>query len=98
MLRIKISQNQIDDFCKRHHIKRLAFFGSVLRDDFDNNSDVDVLVEFDSGHVPGFSFFDMEDELTQILGRKADLNTPKFLSRYFRHEVIKAAEVQYANG
>jgi len=90
-----IPKDQIAAFCQRHHIRRLAVFGSALRDDFRPDSDVDVLVEFDPGHVPGFDFIDMEDELSRIIGRKVDLNTPGFLSRYFRDDVIKEAEVQY---
>src|SRR2546427_10969955 len=68
---------------------------SVLRDDFAPDSDVDVLVEFMPGHVPGLAFFDMEEELSHIIGRKVDLNTPQFLSRYFRDMVLKEAEVLY---
>jgi predicted nucleotidyltransferase len=97
MARISVSREKIADFCQRHHIRRLAFFGSVLRDDFTPDSDVDVLVEFDPGHVPGLSFFSMENELSQILGRKVDLNTPQFLSPYFRDHVLAEAEVQYSN-
>ena len=82
-------------FCRRHHIRRLALFGSVLRDDFGPESDVDVLVEFEPGHVPGLAFFAMQDELSAMLGRKVDLNTPGFLSRYFRDEVLAEAETQY---
>ena len=93
--KIPIDKEKIADFCRRHHIKRLALFGSVLRDDFGPDSDVDVLVEFEPGHVPGWEFFSFEEELSQLLGRKADLNTPGFLSRYFRDRVMKEAEVQY---
>jgi predicted nucleotidyltransferase len=94
--KILIDQREIADFCRRHHIRRLAFFGSVLRNDFGPESDVDVLVEFEPGHVPGLAFLDMEEELSGILGRKADLNTPGFLSPYFRDRVLAEAEVQYA--
>ena len=93
--KIKIDKEKVADFCRRHHIKRLALFGSVLRDDFGPDSDVDVLVEFEPGHVPGWEFFSFEEELSQLLGRKADLNTLGFLSRYFRDHVMKEAEVQY---
>ena len=93
--KIPIDRKQIAIFCHRHHIRRLALFGSVLRDDFRPESDVDVLVEFESGHVPGWEFFDMEEELSKIVGRKVDLNTPGFLSRYFRDKVLSEAEVQY---
>ena len=94
--RIPIERQKIADFCRRHHIQKLALFGSVLRDDFRPDSDVDVLVEFEPTHVPGLAFFGMEMELSEILGRKADLHTPGFLSRYFRDEVLSIAEVQYA--
>lgn len=90
-----IPKDKVADFCRRCHIRRLAVFGSALRDDFAPDSDVDVLVEFEEGHTPGFAFFGMQDELSVLMGRKVDLHTPKFLSRYFRDKVIKEAEVQY---
>lgn len=93
--RIDLPQEQIDEFCRRHHIRRLAFFGSVLRDDFTPSSDVDVLVEFEPGKTPGFAFFSMEEELSGILGRRVDLNTPNSLSKYFRDEVLAEAEELY---
>ena len=93
--RIDIPQDKIVEFCRRHHIRRLALFGSVLRDDFGPDSDVDVLVEFEPGTRVGLRFFDMQLELSEILGRKADLNTPGFLSKYFRDQVLAEAEVQY---
>ena len=96
MVAANIPQDRIAVFCKRHHIKTLSLFGSVLTDEFDNDSDIDVLVEFEDGHTPGLSFFSMQEELSQILGRKADLCTPKFLSRYIRKRVQSTAEVQYA--
>jgi uncharacterized protein len=92
-----VDSNVIADFCRRNHIRKLAFFGSVLRNDFRPESDVDVLVEFEPGHVPGLAFLSMEEELSKILGRKVDLNTPGFLSPYFRDRVVAEAEVQYAN-
>ena len=95
MAKIQLDKQKIADFCKRHHIRRLALFGSVLRDDFRPDSDVDVLVEFEPGHVPGWEFFSMQDELSEVLRRKVDLNTPGFLSRYFRDRVMREAEVQY---
>lgn len=93
--RVPIDQQQITNFCRRHYIRKLALFGSVLRDDFRPDSDVDVLVEFEAGHVPGLAFFTMQEELGRILGRKVDFNTPQFLSRYFREQVLKEAEVFY---
>jgi len=96
MARINVDKQRIAAFCRRHRIRRLALFGSVLREDFDPGSDVDVLVEFEDGQAPGLAFFAMEEELSDILGRKADLNTPGFLSRYFRDDVLAEAENQYA--
>ncbi len=95
MLRISVDREQIAEFCRRHHIQRLAFFGSVLRDDFGPDSDVDVLVEFERGCVPGLAFFSMETELSEILGRRVELNTPQFVSPYFRSQVQAEAETQY---
>jgi len=95
--KVIVSQDAITEFCHSHHISRLAIFGSALRDDFGSQSDIDVLVNFEAGHVPGFfALFDMEEQLSEIFGgRKVDLRTPEDLSRYFRDEVIKTAEVQY---
>lgn len=95
--RIPINRSKLSEFCRRHHVRRLGFFGSVLRDDFGPDSDVDVLVEFEPGHVPGLRFFSMEEELSRILGRKVDLNTPGFLSPHFRDQVLAEAEVAYAD-
>ena len=94
-MQFKVEEIKITRFCRKHHIRKLAFFGSVLRDDFGPESDVDVLVEFEPGHVPGFAFFDMEEELSIILGRQVDLNTPQFLSPYFRDRVLAEAEVKF---
>lgn len=94
-MQIEIPRDKVGEFCRRHHIRRLAIFGSALRDDFRPDSDVDVLVEFEPGHVPGLAFFGMEIELSEILGRKVDLNTRNFLSPYFRDRVIAEAEVMY---
>ena len=95
MAHITIDHEKISDFCRRHHIRKLALFGSVLREDFKPESDVDVLVEFEQGHVPGLAFFSMEKELSEILNHKVDLNTPQFLSPYFRDQVLAEAEAQY---
>jgi len=95
MAHINIDHEKISDFCRRHHIRKLALFGSVLREDFKPESDVDVLVEFEQGHVPGLAFFSMEKELSEILNHKVDLNTPQFLSPYFRDQVLAEAEAQY---
>jgi hypothetical protein len=95
MVRIPIDRDRIADFCRRHHIRKLSFFGSVLRDDFTLDSDVDVLVEFEPGKTPGLAFFGMGDELAEILGRKVDFNTAGFLGRRYRDEVIRTAEAVY---
>jgi uncharacterized protein len=94
-VKIDIPKRQIAEFCRRHHIRKLALFGSVLRDDFRPDSDVDVLVEFEPGKTPGLAFFAMQDELSKLLGRNVDLNTPSWLSRYFRDEVLTEAEAVY---
>ena len=95
---ITIPKDEIAEFCHRHHIRKLSLFGSVLREDFRPESDIDVLVEFEPGKVPGLiRLAGMEMELSQIFdGRPVDLNTPKCLSGYFREEVLAEAEVQYA--
>lgn len=96
---IEIPKEKIAQFCRRHHIVKLALFGSVLRDDFGPDSDVDVLVEFEPGHTVGLlRMAGLEMELSEMLGRKVDLRTPADLSRYFRDEVVRASEVQYVEG
>ena len=94
---IHISKDRISEFCKRNRIRKLSLFGSVLRSDFNEDSDIDVLIEFEPGHGTGFlGLARMNRELTAIIGRKVDLRTPNELSRYFRDEVLSQAEVQYA--
>lgn len=93
--RIALPADRIARFCERRHIRRLSPFGSVVRDDFGPDSDVDVLVQFEPGKTPGWEFFTMQDELAEILGRKVDLNTPGFLSPYFRDRVLSQAETVY---
>jgi predicted nucleotidyltransferase len=96
-VKIEIPRERIAEFCKRHHIRKLSFFGSVISDHFTQDSDVDVLVEFEPGQVVGLiRLAGMELELSEIIGRKVDLRTPADLSRYFRDEVLSSAEVQYA--
>jgi predicted nucleotidyltransferase len=94
---ISVPKDRIADFCQRNHIRKLSLFGSVLREDFNTTSDVDVLVEFEPDHTPSFfRLFDMEEELSSFFGgRKVDLRTPQDLSRYFRDEVMESAELQY---
>ncbi len=93
---IYIPKDKIEKLCRQNHIIKLSVFGSVLGEKFSSDSDIDILVEFEPGHVPGFAFFKIQDELSELLGRKVELNTPNFLSRYFRDEVLSQAEVQYA--
>jgi hypothetical protein len=95
MAQLSVDRNRIADFCRKHHIRRLAFFGSVVRDDFRPGSDIDVLVEFEPYHVPGLAFFAMEEELSGILDHKVDLNTLQFLSPHLRGQVESEAETQY---
>jgi hypothetical protein len=97
-MKIEVPERKLAEFCRRNHIRRLAFFGSVLREDFRPQSDVDVLVEFEAGCTPGFRFFELQEELSLLLGRRVDLNTPGFLSRYFRDEVLRTARDQYVSG
>ena len=96
-LPIDISKDEIAEFCQRHHIRKLSLFGSVLRDDFTPESDIDFLVEFKPGKTPGyFKLISMEIELSTMLkGRKIDLRTPNELSIYFRGRVMAEAVVQY---
>ena len=94
--RIEIPRDHIAEFCQRWRVQKLSLFGSVIRDDFTPQSDVDVLVEFRPGPTPGLRYFGaMPNELSQILGREVDLNTAQELSKYFRQEVIDEAEVIY---
>jgi predicted nucleotidyltransferase len=93
---IRLPRDKIAEFCKRNRIRKLSLFGSALRGELREDSDIDLLVEFEPGHVPGLAFFAMQNELSEILGRKVDLNTPQFLSRYFREQVLAEAELQYA--
>jgi len=94
--KIEIPKKKLAEFCRRNHIRKLALFGSVLRDDFRPDSDVDVLVEFEPGKTPGFAFITIQDELSEILGgRQVDLVTPKFLNHRIRERVEKEARVAY---
>ena len=96
LVNIDLPKPALMRFCQRHHIRKLSVFGSVLREDFDSESDVDFLVEFEPEHVPGLiRLAGMELELSELIHRKADLRTAKDLSRYFRDEVLQSAIVQY---
>jgi uncharacterized protein len=92
-----IHQKKLADFCRRNYIIRLSLFGSVLHDSFGPDSDIDVLVEFDPLHVPGFAFIRIQDELSDLFGgRRVDLVTPKFLNRRIKTQVEAEAELLYA--
>lgn len=95
---IEENKEDIIEFCRDNYIDEISLFGSVLTDDFDSESDIDILVRFQPSHTPGFfDLIRMEDELSSILGeRTVDLRTPADLSRYFRSSVIRDAEVIYA--
>ena len=92
---LSVTTEQIAEFCRKHHIRWLAVFGSVLRDDFGPESDVDVLVEFEPGHMPGLAFVAMADELEEIIGRRVDFLTPNMLSRWMRPHVMNEARLLY---
>jgi hypothetical protein len=92
---VAFSREGLVIICKRYRVRRLSAFGSVLRDDFAGRSDVDLLVEFEPGHTPGFAFFRLEDELSELFGRRVDLNTRASLSPYFRDRVLYEARDLY---
>src|SRR5687768_13980590 len=94
---IEFDPSKIAEFCRRHGVRRLSLFGSVLREDFGPDSDVDVLVEFPPGQTPSLlDLGGMQVELTEMLRREVDLKTPGFLSRRVRRQVVSEAQVQYA--
>jgi predicted nucleotidyltransferase len=94
--RVGLTKEQVEDFCRKNHIKKFAYFGSVLRKDFRPDSDIDILIELDHTYPTGFlKMAMMEIELSEMVGRKVDLRTSRELSRYFRDEVLAEAEVQY---
>ena len=95
MLTIDVSYGELADFCRRNRIRRLAVFGSALREDFKPDSDLDLLVEFEPGTRIGLRFFALERELSHLFGQPVDLNTPNFLSPFFRGEVLAEAENIY---
>ncbi|MCK4342560.1 MAG: nucleotidyltransferase family protein [Phycisphaerae bacterium] len=96
---LEMPKGRLADFCRRHHIRKLALFGSVLRDDFRPDSDVDVLIQFEPGYVVGFDIMDVEEELSQLLGgHKIDLVNEKYLNRRLRARILAEAQVQYAQG
>jgi predicted nucleotidyltransferase len=96
MPRIPIDHEALANFCQRHHIKRLAFFGSVLRDDFGPESDVDVLYEFEPGHVPGYRLVEIVEELSTLLGGRAvDMVSFDYINPHLRTHILAEAAIQY---
>jgi predicted nucleotidyltransferase len=94
-----ISKDALAEFCRRHHIRKLSLFGSVLRDDFRPDSDVDVLVEFEPGHAIGWDILDVEEELSRLFGgHKIDMVREEYLYHRLRDRILASAEVQYAEG
>lgn len=99
MPEVRVPQPQLTELCRRHHIRRLWLFGSMLRGDGGPHSDVDVLVEFQQGHTPGWEIVDIEDDFSQLFGgRKVDMVNPKYLSRRLKDRVLAAAQLQYEQG
>lgn len=94
-LPIELPIPEIHFFCQQYNIRKLSLFGSVLRDDFNAQSDVDILVEFEQGKTPGWEIVTMEYELSNLLKRVVDLRTIAELSHYFRHQVLADAMVIY---
>lgn len=93
---MEVPRATIEELCRRRHIRRLAIFGSAVRGELRPESDIDVLVEFEPGHTPGFAFFDIQRELSEVLGRRVDLSTPQFLSPPIRSKVEAEAEIVFA--
>jgi len=97
--RASVSKDAIAAFCRRRRIRKLSLFGSVLRDDFRPDSDIDVLVEFEPGHAVGWDIIDMEEELSRLFGgHTVDMVQEKYLNRWLRGRILASAEVQYAEG
>ena len=95
-VRIDVCSEALRALCRRHHIRKLSFFGSVLRDDFGPDSDVDVLVEFLPGHTPGWEIVDIQDELSNLFGeRRVDMVNPRYLNHRLKNRILDSTLVQY---
>jgi len=94
-MQIDVAQDRLDDFCQCHHITRMAFYGSVLRDDFHADSDVDVLIAFDPDHVPGWEMIGMMDELQHLLGREVDVTTFDAIHPLLRDKILASIRTVY---
>jgi predicted nucleotidyltransferase len=96
---INLPKGELAELCRRRHIRKMSLYGSVLRDDFRPDSDIDVLVEFEPGHTVGFDILDIEEELSRLFGgHRVDIVQEKYLNRWLRGRVLAGAEVQYAEG
>lgn len=97
--RLALDAHTLGAFCRRWHVRRLGFFGSVLREDFRPDSDVDVLIEFAPGQTPGWSVIDAEQELSELCGGRAiDLVNPRYIHPRLRAEILATAEWAYGEG
>jgi predicted nucleotidyltransferase len=94
-LRSEVPREALEEICRRYHVKRLSLFGSVLREDFGPESDLDVLVEFEPVRTPGFGFVELQRELSELMGHPVDLHTYRSLSRYFRDDVVRQSQPLY---
>ncbi len=93
---LNVSNEQLAALCRKHHIRRLMFFGSVLRDDFRPDSDVDMLVEFEPGHTPGWEIVDIGEDFSHLFdGHRVDMVNPKFVNRHLKDRILQSAVVQY---
>ena len=93
-----LTLRELAQFCQRHHIRQLSLFGSILRDDFRQDSDIDVLVEFEEGHTPGLRIITIENELSQLFGgRKVDMVNPKYLNARLKKRILDSAKIQYSS-
>lgn len=94
-MRSEVPREALEEICRRYHVKQLSLFGSVLREDFGPESDLDVLVEFEPGRTPGFGFVELQRELSELMGHPVDLHTYRSLSRYFRDDVVRQSQPLY---
>ena len=97
MRNLEVNREKLESVCRHYNVKRLAVFGSVLKGEDKPGSDLDLLVEFEAGKTPGLAYFHLEDELSNLFGQAVDLNTPAFLSRYFRDDVVRTAQNVYVD-
>jgi uncharacterized protein len=97
MRNLEVDNISLELLCRKYHVKRLAVFGSVLKGQDKPGSDLDLLVEFEAGKTPGFAYFHLQDALSNLFGKTVDLNTPAFLSRYFRDEIVRTAHNVYVD-